>query len=339
MTPAAPDLTAAPSPALLVLDWGTTSLRAFLLDRAGAPLQQRASARGISHLAEPGTAGFEGALAEIAGDWLAASPGLPVVAGGMVGSAQGWREAPYAPCPADVNQLAERAVVVTSTLAGPVWLAPGLICHETAVPDVMRGEEIQIAGALHGRPDWARRAHLLLPGTHAKWARVQDGAVTGFRTYMTGELFAVLRQHSLLGRLMPAGDTADASEPAQHRAAFELGLERARLAAPGELGHQLFAARTLGLTKALPADTLADHLSGLLIGHEIASGLAWLHQQGEADAPLLLVGDEALCARYAGALAHFGQPVSAQTGNTAPLGLYHFAIAAGLLPVPAPRSA
>ncbi|HSI59370.1 MAG TPA: 2-dehydro-3-deoxygalactonokinase, partial [Ideonella sp.] len=198
------------------------------------------------------------------------------------------------------------------------------------MPDVMRGEEIQIAGALHGRPDWARQASVLLPGTHAKWARVNDGAVTGFRTYMTGELFAVLRQHSLLGRLMPA-DGAAAAEPAQQQAAFTLGLARAQTSAPGDLGHQIFATRTLGLTKALPPEALADYLSGLLIGHELVSGLAWLQQHGAAGAPLLLVGDEALCARYARALQHLGHAVAAQTGNTAPLGLYHFALAAGLL--------
>lgn len=323
---------AAQDPALLALDWGSSSLRAFLLDAAGRRLAERAAARGITQLAAPGPAGFEQALDEIAGDWLRTNPGLPVVASGMVGSAQGWREAPYLPCPADVRALATQATRVDSQLAGPVLLAPGLRCLDAqGLPDVMRGEEIQIAGALHGRPEWALACELLLPGTHAKWVRVRDGAVQGFRTYMTGELFALLRQHSLLGRLM-AGPPADA-DPQAAQAAFRLGLEQAGASRPGDLAHQLFATRTLGLQLApqLPPHALADYLSGLLIGHEVVSGLA---QHSDRGLPLLLVGDAALCARYAQALAHFGQPVAAETGNTAPQGLYRFAQAAGLLSTP-----
>lgn len=327
-------------PALLALDWGTSSLRAFLMDAQGQVLQQRATQRGITQLSAPGPAGFEHALSEIGGDWLRAWPGLPVVAGGMVGSAQGWMEAPYVPCPADVASLAQRAATVHSALAGPVLLAPGLIYSAPAVsgaamPDVMRGEEIQMAGALHGRPDWAQASCMVLPGTHAKWARVSDARVTGFRTYMSGELFALLRAHSLLARLMPAETASPEADPArvaEREAAFTLGLAQAGHAAPGDLAHQLFSTRTLGLTKALPAHALADYLSGLLIGHEVVSGLAYLKGLAVADAPLLLVGDETLCARYARALLHFGRPATASLGNTAPLGLYHFARAAGCLP-------
>ncbi|MDB5886710.1 MAG: 2-keto-3-deoxy-galactonokinase [Polaromonas sp.] len=328
-------------PGLLALDWGTSSLRAFLLDGQGRVLAQRSAQRGLSQLATPGPAGFEQALGEIAGDWLLESPDLPVVAGGMVGSAQGWLEAPYVACPADVSTLAGQAVTVRSVLAGPVLLVPGLICTAPAssgglaMPDVMRGEEIQIAGALHGRADWAHECCMVLPGTHAKWARVSKGAVTGFRTYMSGELFAVLRSHSLLGRLMPAeaeNVQDDQAGIAECESAFTLGLTQAGCSAPGDLAHQLFSTRTLGLVKTLPAHALADYLSGLLIGHEAVSGLAYLHALGMADAPLLLVGDEKLCARYARALSHFGATVTASLGNTAPSGLYHFARAAGCLP-------
>lgn len=312
---------------VLALDWGTSSLRAFLQDESGQVLAERAAPRGIAQLAVPGPAGFEQALDEIAGDWLRAQPGLPVVAGGMVGSAQGWREAPYLPCPADVTALATQATRVQSQLAGPVLLAPGLTCLDAqGLPDVMRGEEIQIAGALHGRPDWAQACDVVLPGTHGKWARVQGGAVLGFRTYMTGELFAVLCRHSLLGRLM--------AEPAAgDDAAFTLGLEQAGASGPGDLAHQIFATRTLGLKleKQLAPHALADYLSGLLIGHEVVSGLA---QRADRGVPLLLVGDAALSARYARALAHFGQPATAETGNTAPQGLFRFAQAAGLLAQP-----
>lgn len=313
--------------ALLALDWGTSSLRAFLQAADGQVLAERAAPRGIAQLAQPGPAGFEQALDEVAGDWLRAQPGLPVVAGGMVGSAQGWREAAYLPCPADVTALATQATRVQSQLAGDVLLAPGLTCTDAqGLPDVMRGEEIQIAGALHGRPDWARACDVVLPGTHGKWAQVRDGAVRGFRTYMTGELFAVLCRHSLLGRLMAQG-------PAEHEAAFTLGVEQAGASGPGDLAHQIFATRTLGLklSRQLPPEALADYLSGLLIGHEVVSGLA---QHVDRGVPLLLVGDAALSARYARALAQFGQPATAETGNTAPQGLYRFAQAAGLVARP-----
>ena len=143
-------------------------------------------------------------FAEICGEWLSRYPGLPVVAGGMVGSAQGWAEAPYVPCPADTATLAGRAVTVESAAGVRLLIAPGVIFDPPdANPDVMRGEEIQIAGALADHPEFGPRACVALPGTHSKWVQVSDGRIARFATYMTGELFAVLSRHSILGRLMP----------------------------------------------------------------------------------------------------------------------------------------
>jgi len=318
------------SPVLLALDWGTSSLRAFLLSDAGDVLNARHTQRGILHLPAPAQAGgFEQAFAEIARDWLTQWPALPVVAGGMVGSAQGWKEAPYARCPVDARALAAHGVRVASGLGPEVLIAPGVLFDAgDHSPDVMRGEEIQIAGALAAQPEWAERACVVLPGTHSKWVRIEDGRIQSFATYMTGELYAVLRNHSILGRLMPAD--ADA-EPSAAEAAFGLGLRAARDSRPGDLTRQLFATRTLGLTRSLPNETLADHLSGLLIGHELVSGLAASRAMLEAGAPLLLIGDAALCRRYAHALETLGAPARAQLDNTAPRGLWEFARAAGLL--------
>ncbi|WP_119154094.1 2-dehydro-3-deoxygalactonokinase [Caldimonas tepidiphila] len=332
LSPAAADLVTA-RPALVALDWGTSSLRAFLMDARGGVIAERSSNRGIRHLAQPGEVGFTLALAEIAGDWLGQWPGLPRVASGMVGSAQGWREAPYVDCPADTGVLAGRAGRVENALGRPLLIAPGLRYEPAGgAPDVMRGEEIQIAGALAMQPRWAKRACIVLPGTHSKWAWIEDGRITGFRTYMTGELYAVLRGHSLLGQLM-SEERAEAGVAAQ---AFADGLARARDSGPGDLSHQIFATRTLGLTGRLPAAALADYLSGLLIGHELVSALA---QRGGRDdgevLPLVLVGDAALSRRYAEALAAFGRTPAAQLGNTAPQGLFRFACAAGLIDEPA----
>ncbi len=317
-------------PVLLALDWGTSSLRAFLMSDAGEVLDTRHAPWGILHLPAPAQAGgFEQALAGIARDWLAHSPALPVVAAGMVGSAQGWREAPYARCPADTRALAAQGVRVPSGLGPEVLIAPGVLFDvPERAPDVMRGEEIQIAGALAAQPAWAERACVVLPGTHSKWARIEDGRILSFATYMTGELYAVLRQHSILGRLMPQ-DAAPAGSAAE--AAFAQGLQAARDSMPGDLSRQLFAARTLGLTKRLPSEALADYLSGLLIGHELVSGLAMSRATLEDAAPILLIGDLALCRRYAHALEILGVPVRAQLDNTAPRGLWEFARAAGLL--------
>ncbi|MBW8847562.1 MAG: 2-dehydro-3-deoxygalactonokinase [Burkholderiales bacterium] len=292
-------------PRLIALDWGSTRLRAFLLGDGGEVLLTRQSDAGASTLS--GTAAFEQALAVLVGDWRTEQPALPLLACGMVGSQHGWREAPYVACPADAAALAARSLQMHELL----HFVPGLV-DNAARPDVMRGEETQIVGALARHPELTADACLVLPGTHSKWARVRDGRVTGFATHMTGELFALLRQHSVLARLMPA----DGSSPASPEA-FLKGVDAAR--EEGGLAHQLFAVRTLGLFKQLASEQLPDYLSGLLIGHEIASELKGATQQ------LALIGDPALCARYAQALARFGQPEPLLLDNTAPAGLWRLA--------------
>ena len=314
---------------LVALDWGTSNLRAYLMSADGAVAQMRHAAHGILHLPAPAAAGgFEQAFAEIAGDWVGSQHEISVVAGGMVGSAQGWIEAPYVRAPADVRSLAAHGVRIPSGLGPDVLIAPGVIFDPPdREPDVMRGEEIKIAGAVAAQPLLGEHAWFVLPGTHCKWAFVQEQRIVSFATYMTGELYAVLREHSILGRLMPM-EPVDESAAAL---AFEKGLEAARVSSPGDLGHQLFAVRTLGLTGRLPRNALADYLSGLLMGHELVSALAASRATREAGAPLVLLGDAALCRRYARALKTFGAAVHAQLDDTAPRGLWEFARAAGIL--------
>jgi 2-dehydro-3-deoxygalactonokinase len=312
---------------LVALDWGTSNLRAYLMSADGAVVETRHAARGILHLpASPEAGGFEQAFAEIAGDWVRSDPKLPVVAAGMVGSAQGWIEAPYVRAPADVRTLAAHGVRVASGVGPDVLIAPGVIFDAPdRTPDVMRGEEIKIAGALAAEPSRGERAWFVLPGTHSKWVFVEQRRIVSFATYMTGELYAVLREHSILGRLTT--ESADAGAAAL---GFEKGLEAARTSSPGDLGHQLFAVRTLGLTGRLPRNALAEYLSGLLVGNEIVSALAASRATHDAGAPLILLGDAALCQRYARALEVFGAAVDAQLDDTAPRGLWEFARAAGL---------
>jgi 2-dehydro-3-deoxygalactonokinase len=329
------DLGTPGTPRLIALDWGTSSLRAFLLADGAAIVAQRHADHGILRLPPPGgRAGFERAFADVVGPWLARRPDLPVVACGMVGSAQGWEQAPYVDCPVDVRALAAHATRVVTLSGATLWLAPGArFDPAAAAPDVMRGEEIQVAGALDGQAHWEKRCCFVLPGTHSKWAQVEQGRITGFATYMTGELYAVLREHSILGRLMPAAAVAGAAGVQRSRAqdeAFDAGLQAAGLHPPAALAHQLFAVRTLGLTGRLSSEALGDYLSGLLIGHEVAAGLADLDRPGAGAAPVVLVGEPALCQRYDRALALQGARAAARLDNTAPRGLWAFARALGL---------
>ncbi|WP_158046345.1 2-dehydro-3-deoxygalactonokinase [Skermanella pratensis] len=328
------------SPALIALDWGTSSLRGYLMDAGGRVLDRRATAHGIQNLPVPGIPGFEQALAGLCGAWLETHGTLPTVAGGMVGSAQGWAEAPYVPCPADTGSLAGKAVAVDSASGVRVLIAPGVIFDPPdADPDVMRGEEIQISGALADHPHFAGRACVALPGTHSKWVQVTDGRIARFATYMTGELFAVLSRHSILGRLMP-DDPATVSADQSADAAFAAGVRTARDGLPGDLAHQIFAARTLGLTRRLPPGVLKDYLSGLLIGNELVSGLARMRDTLAGDTPLLLIGEAGLCRRYVRALDLLDTVPAALLDNTAPRGLFQFAVEAGLVtsPVSSDRS-
>jgi 2-dehydro-3-deoxygalactonokinase len=304
--------------ALIGLDWGTTSLRAYRVGRDGAVLDRRSREAGILKV-ERGD--FAGALAAAAGDWLRAEPGLPVVAAGMVGSRQGWREVPYVPCPAGLAELAGALATVAGPDGRTVWLVPGLAHAAAGFPDVMRGEETQILGALATAPGDAPRC-FVLPGTHSKWAWCARGRVERFATYMTGEVYDVLTRHSILGRLM-AGDRGHDAQ------AYARGLARARASAgapPGRLLHDLFSARTLGLTAEVPAEGLRSYLSGLLIGAEAAAALT--------DAPpdgVTILGADALSARYAEAIAAAGARAVVGDADAAARGLHAIARAAGLI--------
>lgn len=309
-------------PQLLALDWGTSSLRAMLM-RGGAVIERRRSDDGVLRLPSSPDA-FERALDSLVGDWLQRWPGLPALACGTIGSAQGWREAPYVDCPADPRDVATGCVAVPDARGTRLHIVPGLRwIPADGFPDVLRGEETQVAGVLRLHPAWAHHATMLLPGTHSKWVQVEAGRVTRFRSYMTGELFDVLRTHSLLGRQMPPA--SDPGDPA----AFTMGVDTARHSAPGAWLSELFATRALGLTGCLRGADLAEFLSGLLIGHELRAGLAAV---ADPALPFVLVGEPDLCRRYASALARFGRSATAVLHDAAADGLWLLAQAAGLLP-------
>lgn len=310
---------------LIALDWGTSSLRAYKLGPAGRVLEQRSLATGIMHLPDESrdiagvrcSDGFELAFDAACGDWLDAQPGLPVIACGMVGSAQGWSEAAYRNTPADVASLGQALHTVRSLRGVDVHIVPGVI-EQVGLPNVMRGEETQVLGVLQNLS--ASGEFLIgLPGSHSKWVEVVDGCITHFDTFMTGELFAVLSQHSILGRTQRSAGQFQAD-------AFDRGVHVA-LSADGQRGvlSTLFSARTLGLTGELAPDQQPDYLSGLLIGHELA-GLPGAAKHK----PIILVGAAPLCARYQRALDLCGFAHVSLAQEATERGLWQLAQAAGL---------
>lgn len=298
------------------LDWGTSSLRAYLFSRDGAVLEQREAAWGVLNLPTAPTSGaaadregrFAGAFWQLLQDWLARpDTSRRVLACGMVGSTQGWREAGYLPVPVAIAEIAGTLTTVDAGNGVTLAIAPGLLQHEPAA-DALRGEETQIAGvpallAQRGL-DLQGRWLLGLPGTHSKWVIVQDGHIREFSTFLTGELYALLVQHSILGRSMGEAPAATDSEPAHQ--AFMLGVHTAR----GKTGRKgllgtLFSSRALALTGRLDGPSQREYLSGLLVGHELAGVLGTQH--GGSHAPrMALIGRPALCRRYHEALAATG---------------------------------
>jgi 2-dehydro-3-deoxygalactonokinase len=265
---------------LIAVDWGTTSLRGALLDEAGKVLAEKSAPLGILNV--PG-GDFAGTFTAQFSEWMR-EPGSLCLISGMAGSRQGWQEAPYAPCPAGLDELTRRLHWIEP---GRIALVPGLSVEQGGVPDVMRGEEVQIFGAL--RLTGLSEGLFVLPGTHNKWATVKDGRVTSFRTYMTGEVYALLTQHSILSR------TTEADAPLDE-AAF---LDGVRRAGEGEgLLHNAFGARALALFERLAPAPSASYLSGLLIGEELRTQP--LTQE------VVLIGVPALTARYTLALTAAG---------------------------------
>ncbi|SAK82814.1 2-keto-3-deoxy-galactonokinase [Caballeronia pedi] len=315
------------APALIALDWGTTSLRAYLLGGDGVALDTRASSAGIMNLP---AGGFDQAFEETCGAWLDAAR-LPVIAAGMVGSAQGWVEAPYVETPAGADALVAGIVKVKTARGVTVHVVPGVL-EPGALPNVMRGEETQIFGALasDAASGAAGGALIGLPGTHAKWVFVNDERIERFYTFMTGETFGALRDHTILGRTMHPSPTHD--EPV-----FLRGVDTARDAGhPGVLA-TIFSTRTLGLTGQLTAEQQPDYLSGLLIGHELRglNEVLARQQASLAGRTLRLIGNDALCERYRTALARFGCHDAATVAHATEHGLYRIAALAGLVAAPA----
>jgi 2-dehydro-3-deoxygalactonokinase len=305
-------------PVLISLDWGTSNLRASLLDGNAKEMEKRSAPTGIMNVTD---GLFSRALSSLIGDWIVKYP-CPLIASGMIGSRQGWREAPYLDCPASVESAARSLTRVEIEFPGKeaarreLCIVPGLKCMEAdGQYDVMRGEETQIWGA--GK---ATSGLFVLPGTHSKWAWVdQNGSIGRFRTYMTGELYGVLTQHSILGRLMTFG----VHSAGDFTRGVQIGLKSAE-----QVSHVIFTARTAGLMGTIAPEGLPDYLSGILTGIEVAAATA---AHGAPLPAVSLIGDEVLCSRYEHAFELAGVPTSRAPADSTARGHWTIAKKAGLI--------
>lgn len=305
-----------PDAALVALDWGTSSLRAWLLGRGGEVLDGRRSGQGLLTVTRQAqgevAAAYESVLAETCGDWL--GDGLAALACGMVGSAHGWVDAGYRDVPA---ALSDPELVAVEHRSGRLHVVPGLRLPGTAerAGDVMRGEETQVLGVLDALPD-ADELTVVLPGTHSKWVSVRGGVVETFATAMTGELYAVLLEHSILA--------TTAGDPVRDDEAFRRGLARA--GSGRGLQAELFGTRASALDGSLPAGSVSDYVSGLLVGDEVAHLLPAL-----GGPPLVLCGGDDIRRRYAAALGAHGVEPQHLTEDVTVRGLWRTAVGAGLV--------
>ncbi|WP_347137982.1 2-dehydro-3-deoxygalactonokinase [Paracoccus sp. SSK6] len=290
--------------ALIGIDWGTTSFRAWRMGQGGKVLETISDGPGIlAASALPG--GFRQALQDSIGPWL---DGTPIIASGMITSRNGWVETPYLPLPLDAAALAG-----SLTLHDGIHFVTGAVSDpDGPAPDVMRGEETEIIGHLAGG---GTGGLFVLPGTHSKWARAEGGSLVGFRTVMTGEVFAALRDHTILGRLIQPGPGSEE--------AFRQGVEAGRQ--DGALLGRIFSARTLALMDRLAGEQIADYLSGLLIGDEVAQGAR------DADGPVTIIGRGDLAARYQTAFEVLGVSAQIAPPGMAQRGLWEIARMRGLL--------
>lgn len=281
-------------PAWVAVDWGTTHLRLWLMADDDRVLDRRSSDRGMGGLQRDE---FEPVLAGLLADVLPENGILPVVCCGMVGARQGWVEAPYAACPCNPSAANEAVTIEAADGRLSVSILPGV--KQLDPPDVMRGEETQIAGLLFDTPDFA--GAVCLPGTHSKWAKIATGRIETFRTFMTGELFALLSKQSILRHSV--GETG--SDDKAFAEAVAHALEN-----PALVTGELFAVRAATLLNGTSPASGRARLSGLLIGAEIA-GARTFWQENET----VVIGESALAKAYRDALTIAGAFVRTVPGD------------------------
>ena len=279
----------------ILVDWGTTNCRIWVVLDDGAISTPVLSDRGMSVLTADQ---YEEVLIDLVGDYLGADP-VPVVICGMAGAQGGWKEARYQTVPCAPNDLNEILLVSTQDRRLKVKILAGVAQNEPA--DVMRGEETQISGFLADVP--AFDGVICLPGTHTKWVHVSAEEIVSFRTFMTGELFSLISKNSVLAGAVENGGWLEE--------AFLQGVDDA-ISRPELIASRLFALRAEHILQGSDSTRRRSRLSGLLIGAEIAAAKPyWLGQD------LVLIGESELCEVYRTALASVGQTARAVDAEAA----------------------
>jgi 2-dehydro-3-deoxygalactonokinase len=277
----------------IVIDWGTTSFRAFLVSADGALLDELETTRGIQFITD---GAYENELTAAIENWTAVHGTLPIIALGMITSRNGWVEVPYVPCPVLPEDLAAGIIRKQLPNGCPLYFLPG-ITDRSRKPfsDVMRGEETQILGF-----GLDKDISIVLPGTHSKWARIKDRSIHSFQTFVTGEIFALLSQQSFIAKA--AGETGGTI----NWEAFDRGLENATAASPESDATLsiLFSARTGMLASEIQSHETRDYISGVLIGQEFRqAGLCGWFKKGDR---IGIVGNDGLNQRYERAASNLG---------------------------------
>ena len=292
----------------IALDWGTTSFRAYLVDLSGQVADTISAPEGILSVTD---GDFERALERHIGGW---NTSLPVMAAGMITSRQGWIELPYLPCPASAADLAQALHHHTTASGRRIAFATGLSYRSAdGMPDVMRSEEVQVFGSLDSGLN-----HFVTPGTHSKWITTDGDRLMKYTTYVTGEVFAALKDHTILGRLMKDGPPDEE--------AFVRGV-RGALADPAGFLHRIFSARSLGLFNEIAPEHIASYLSGQVIGTEVAHAI----RDNPREAEYAVLASPGIGGRYVKAIEIAGLKVRYGDPQAIVKGLAIIARKAGLI--------
>jgi 2-dehydro-3-deoxygalactonokinase len=292
----------------IALDWGSSRLRAYALDERGGILDTREAHTGVFAVEQHA---FEETLRALIGDWLDDNPKAEVIAAGMIGSANGWREAPYVATAASAEALRAQCVRVPFVQSlHRLTIVPGVRHGSGATTDVMRGEETQVFGALGESNDGV----FCLPGTHCKWVVVRHREIVALRTHFTGELYQWLTEKSSVS-------SAVARDAAFDGAAFDDGVKRARAEPAGLLNH-LFSLRAVVVSRERSPQWAINAAQGLLIGHDVTNGLKYLRSNDLAAAQVRIVGGTALTQAYARALGLHSVGVEQISGDVTVKGLH-----------------
>lgn len=295
-------------PQYVCVDWGLSRLRASLCGFNGSAsvVHDKLSGPGISIARHS----VKETLFEVIAPWTHRYGPVPILLAGGVGSNIGWRTTPYLACPFRLRDLSGHCTAF-NTHSRDIVIVPGLECtNGFGEYDTMRGEELQLLGWLYAEPSRQSGTHLVcLPGTHTKWVLIEDGRVSQFQSAVTGELYGLIRDHSIL--LAQNGESASISN--DNGNAFSRGVAACRQA-KGNLSHVLFSARGRILSNALSADDAASYLSGLLIAADVMAALELFRPSATR---VSLVGEPALCEHFANALRAFGLESETTDGNSA----------------------